>query len=485
METVFIEPVDETFVKIKTNSGVAMELSEYLSFRVPGYQFMPKYRSGLWDGFFRLYNIKNSHVYKGLIYYIVKFCSDHNYKISIDESLYDKNDISDSQIQTFIDGLDLKLTPRDYQITSFKNIINNKRAVILSATGSGKSLTAYLIIKYLQSIGKRGLLVVPTTSLVFQMFEDFKSYGFDSEEHSHCIVSGKEKYTDKFLTISTWQSIVKLPKAYFKNYDFVIVDECHLADAKSITSIVERCVNAGYRIGMTGTLKGQKVHHLTLEGLFGPVFQATTTDALIKKGQLSDINIKCMVLNYPKEICKDIIKCDYRTEIGFLVENKERNNYIKDLSLSLDGNTLVLFQFVDKQGKGLYELIKKSTNRKVFFIYGSIATDDREKIRGIVENETDAIIVASYGTFSTGINIVNLYNIILASPLKSRIKNLQSIGRALRLNGKDKVATLFDISDDCRYGKKYNFSLKHFLERVKIYNSENFKFSLHKVDLYP
>ena len=161
-----------------------------------------------------------------------------------------------------------------------------------------------------------------------------------------------------------------------------------------------------------------------------------------------------------------------------------RSVFIKNLALSLDGNSLILFQFVEKQGKPLFNLIQtEAKERKVFFIFGGTEVETRESIRAITEKESNAIIIASYGTFSTGINIRNLHNVIFASPSKSRVRNLQSIGRGLRKGDNKETATLFDIADDMRIGKHANFTLNHFIERVKIYDEEKFNYKFYNIEL--
>jgi superfamily II DNA or RNA helicase len=331
---------------------------------------------------------------------------------------------------------------------------------------------------------KRGLLIVPTTSLVEQMYSDFASYGYDSDQYCHRQYAGKDKHTNKFLTITTWQSIYKNEKDYFEQFDFVLGDEAHQFKAKSLTTILSGCTNTKYRIGTTGTLDGTQTHRLVLEGLFGPVYKATTTAELIDKGQLASFKIKCLILKYPDAICKEARSWDYNQEMEYIVKNNARNEFIKNLVMSLKGNSLVLFQFVEKHGKNLYEIIKQEAgDRKVFFVYGGTDVDIRESIRAITEKEMDAIIVASYGTFSTGVNIRNLHNIIFASPSKSRVRNLQSIGRGLRLGENKEQAVLFDVADDFRIGKFANFTLKHFAERVKIYDEEKFNYKFYNIEL--
>ena len=203
------------------------------------------------------------------------------------------------------------------------------------------------------------------------------------------------------------------------------------------------------------------------------------------KKQLSNLVVRCLILKHTEENCKMVANGKYQDEIDYLVSSKSRNNFIKNLALKLKGNTLVLFQLVEKHGKDLHKLIedKAENNRKVFYIYGGVETEEREKARAIVEKENNAIIVASYGTFSTGINIRNLHNIIFASPSKSRIRNLQSIGRGLRLGDNKVNATLYDIADDMQYKSKENFTLKHFQERINIYTEEEFDYEIHNINL--
>jgi superfamily II DNA or RNA helicase len=331
---------------------------------------------------------------------------------------------------------------------------------------------------------KRTLIIVPTISLVTQLASDFSSYGFSSDELVHRIFGGQDKQTDKPIIISTWQSLYKLPKEYFKQFDFVVGDEAHLYKSKEISELMCKISNAKYRIGTTGTLDGTKTHKLVLEGLFGTVRKIITTKDLMDQGHIADFNIKCLILKHPDAMCQALKKSTYQQEIEYIILNEARNKFIANLSLSLKGNTLILYQYVDKHGKILYDMINKEVgDRKCFFVYGKTEGEVREEIRHIVEKEHDAIIIASYGTFSTGINIRNLHNIIFASPSKSRVRNLQSIGRGLRKSETKDSATLYDIADDLRHKKRDNFTLKHFAERIKIYSEEKFTFKIYKIEL--
>lgn len=490
-----ISKINEVFAKITCERHVAKELSEYFTFFVPGHQFVPAFRNKIWDGRIRLFNLQTSQIYLGLLPYVEDFFREREYTFEYDDTRADvEDDFSVYLAKKFAEDLNLHsrgepVDVRDYQLDAFIHAMQRRRALLLSPTASGKSLIIYLICRQLLDYqGLKGLIIVPTTSLVEQLYGDFGDYAsestFKNYMHVHRIYQGKEKTTDKAITISTWQSLYNMPKEYFEQFDYVIGDEAHLFKAQSLTSILTSCINAKYRIGLTGTLDGTKTHKLVLEGLFGKVKQVTTTRELIDNQQVSDFQIKCLVLKYSDDICQQIKDKTYQEEIEFLISNEQRNKFIRNLTISLGTNTLVLYQMVEKHGKILYNMIKdKANDRKVFFVSGNTETDDREEIRRIMEKENDAIVVASFGTFSTGINIRNLHNIIFASPSKSRVRNLQSIGRGLRqAEGKTK-ATLYDIADDLRYKKHMNFTLKHFVERVKIYNEEKFSFKIYKIGI--
>ena len=481
MTKISISNVNEVYVRVSCHEGVSYELREYFTFQVPGYQFTPQYRARLWDGKIRLFETRTNQVYRGLVPHIVKFCEERDYEWEYDNEVYNE-ELSLSEAEQFIKDLNLPIEPRDYQIDAFLHAVRSRRALLLSPTASGKSLIIYLIMRYINA--KRTLIIVPTISLVSQLASDFSDYGFVSDRFVHRIFAGQDKHTDKPITISTWQSLYKLDKGFFQQFDVVIGDEAHLFKAKSLADIMTGCTNAKYRIGTTGTLDGTKTHKLVLEGLFGPVRKVTTTKELMDAKVVADFQIKCLLLKHSDAICQAAKNFTYPQEIEYLVLNESRNKFITNLALSLEGNTLILYQYVDKHGKILQEMIsKKADGRKIFFVSGDVDGDSREEIRRIVETETNSIIVASFGTFSTGINIRNLHNIIFASPSKSRVRNLQSIGRGLRKSDTKDSAVLFDIADDLRYKKHENFTLKHFAERIKIYSEEKFSFKIYKIEL--
>ncbi len=479
---------DDVHILVDTDDSISQEICDYFTFEIPGAKFMPLYRKRLWDGKARLFNIYKKELYVGLLPYLKIFADTLEYDIEVNMPSIGE----DIDIERFTNELRLQangkdITIRDYQKEAVKKAINVGRTLLLSPTASGKSLIIYSLIRYHQLKGRKQLIIVPTTSLVEQMYGDFADYstrnGWRVSENCHRIYGGKVKTNEYPVTISTWQSIYKYPKQWFEQFDVFYGDEAHLFKAKSLTTLMAKCTNTPYRVGTTGTLDGTKTHQLVLEGVFGQVHKVTTTKKLIEAKELADLKICIRLLKYSDKEKKLVKGMNYAEELDWLVTNPNRNAVIKDITIEQEGNTLVLFQFVEKHGKVLHEIISKEVdaNRKVFFVHGSVDTETREQVRAITEKENDAIIIASYGTFSTGINIRNLHNIVFASSGKSRIRNLQSIGRGLR-KGDEKVACkLFDLGDDLKSGDRDNYTLKHLKERVKIYNQEGFEYDLEAV----
>lgn len=486
MELIEIKKVNEAYVKvIASDPGITMELYEYFTFEVPGARFSPKVKNKVWDGKIRLYNSMSKTLYSGLIPYVLRFAEERHYEVSVEKSLYPEGGYPDDF------GVELRkkykipehFEYREYQNDTIVDCLNNNRRLFVSPTGSGKSLIMYLLCRHFNDLKNKVLIVVPTTALVYQMKTDFIEYNNNKMLDIHTILAGEEKSTDSKITVSTWQSIYKLDKSWFDPFDVVIGDEAHNFKSKSLVTILTNLTDCKYRFGFTGTLDGTKTNKLILEGLFGSAKQIVTTKQLQDDGYLSPLKIKAIILNHSDETKKRYVKSDYDQELDYLVRNENRNKFITNLANDLDGNTLILFRYVEKHGKILYPMLEKGDKKNAHFIYGGIPASKREEIREIVESSENNIILASYGTFSTGTNIKNLHNIIFASPAKGKIRNLQSIGRSLRVHKSKDHATLYDIVDNLQHGKRKNYALQHFAERAMIYSNEGFKFKMYTINL--
>lgn len=492
MSIIKIEKHSEVFIRVFSDLSIEQELSDFFRFRVQGYQFTPAYKNKLWDGYLRLYNIQTKTLYAGLIDYVLEFASRNKYTVSMEDNVYGSNGTTTKEVQAFANSLNLHgrgqpIQIRDYQIEAIRTALDLNRVLLLSPTSSGKSLIIYTILRHHLNNDRKCIIVVPSTQLVEQLYSDFQDYssmnGFSVTDYCQKLYSGFSKDFTKEVLITTWQSVINQPKPWFNQFDVIFGDEAHQFKAKSLTTIMERLDTVKYRVGTTGTLDGTKVNKLVLEGIFGRVFTVTTTKALMDNKSVVELKISCLVLKYDLETRQALKGFTYQEEMNWLVTNPARNKFIRNLTISTEGNTLVLFQYVDKHGKKLYQMIrdKVTEGRKVFFIHGGVDTVDREDVRRICEKESNAIIVASYGVFSTGINMPSIENIIFASPSKSKIRNLQSIGRGLRLKEGKTVCKLFDIADDMSYKSHKNHTLNHAAERYRLYMSEEFNVKLIEV----
>ncbi len=480
MSHLIISKKNEVFLQIEADPHVYYELRDAFQFEVPNAKFAPAYKNKWWDGNIYLFNVNTREIYVGLLDKIIRFCENHNYTYEfVNNKFYglpfEVNEmISKEGVKDYINSIS-KYAPREYQIEGVYDALRHNRKLLISPTASGKSLMIYSIVRYYVEKGQNTLIIVPTTSLVEQMYKDFADYGWDVGSFCHKIYAGKERETDSQVIITTWQSIYKLPRQYFSRFNVVVGDEAHQFKSKSLVSIMTKLSDAKYRFGFTGTLDGSQTHKWVLEGLFGPSYKIIRTDELMQKGHVAKLDINILLLKHPSHKFEN-----FEEEVQYIINHERRNKFIRNLALDLKGNTLILFSRVEGHGQPLYDLINNSIaeNRHVFFVHGGVDTEDREKVREITEKENNAIIVASYGTFSTGINIKNLHNVIFASPSKSRIRNLQSIGRVLRKGNNKTKATLYDIADDISYKSRKNYTLNHLIERIKIYNEENFNYEI-------
>lgn len=519
MFDVYIEKVNDVHIRIHATAGIREQIADVFKFRIPKYQFHPKYKAGIWDGYIKLFNPHTCLMHTGLLKELVKFCRRYSYSVFVDPKLMGYDSIEYADVEKWFhktlrptdsDG-DL-LDVRDYQLDAITKSLKFRRVLLESATNSGKSFVIYAILKWLFETEKIGgaLIVVPTINLVHQMYADFDEYSansdFSSEEWVHKIYAGQDKWTDKPISLATWQSIYKMEPEWFAQFDCIIGDEAHGCEAKSLVRIMEVMTKCPYKIGMTGSLSDFEGSLMNLQGLFGTHIKVIGAKEMIERGDSTPLNIWGVMLKYPDHECKEMSRvkremakanaaatqagtakpystgAEYSHEIEFLMNHGPRRKFIRNLATSRDGNTLVLFRF-ETHGKQIYDDIKASVpeDRPVFLIYGKVKGEVREAVRKVTDSHADAIIVASYGTFSTGINIKSLKHLILAFPYKSKIKIVQSLGRMLRLFvGKD-AAMVWDICDDLQWKSQTNYAKDQFLDRLMIYRKEKHSYNLTEV----
>ena len=496
MSDVQIEKVNELYFRVNCEPSIAYELNDHFAFFVPGFKYQPLFKSGRWDGKIRLFNPKVRTIRSGLLIDLIKFLNKNDYSYSIN-----KEDIRPLTVDSYIDELQSKIKfditgKYAYQWDATKKAIEMNKLLILSSTGSGKSAIIYLLIRYLiETTDKNILIVVPTISLVEQLFGDFEDYVADDfivSDHVSKKYSGVkdgDKQCGKRVTISTFQSLVRVPASdpLFTDAGALIVDECHLAENKSITSIIDKLPDVPFRIGMSGTIKDAKMNELSLKGLFGPIYQTQTTRNLIDKGVLTDVLVKVSVIEYSEADSKlfyQEIK-DFQAEMQWISKHSGRNNKIVDIAMQQTNNTLILFNYVE-HGKKLFDIATERNSgsehsKHVFLITGITPPEERERVRNFTENNKDVLILATSSLFSTGVNIRSLGVLIFAHSFKAKIRNLQSIGRSLRLHNDKEKAIIIDISDKVAYKKHINTSYRHMEERIKLYQDEGFDYMVETI----
>ena len=451
----------------------------------------PKFKAKIWDGKIRLYKFQDKTLYYGLLNHVKLFCEERGYQCNVH---FDDATIpfSIKEAEDFLKTLHLPegIEARDYQLATIAHCIREKRLLALSAVNSGKSLAIYSLIRYFNC---KIMLIVPSKALVEQMYKDFAYYsslddGWNVQDECSRVYEGFEKTNLNGIVITTWQSAINQTKRWFQGYEAVLVDEAHEAKGASIRKIMDVLEDAHIRLGFTGTIDEVDLHELVLTGLFGPIKTFIRTREMIDRQFSSDLTLKVIVFSYEDEVRQHFAKKankEYTTEVAFLIGNEERNNFIANLAQSLPGNVLVFYNYVDKHGKILYDKIleRNDKNKNVHFVYGDVKVDVREQIREDTEASRNNIIVASYGTYSRGINIVNLDYMIFAFPSKSKVRNLQSIGRGLRRGKEKDHVTLFDLADDFRHHERKNHTYTHLEKRLKIYAKEGLKYKIYKAKL--
>jgi len=405
------------------------------------------------------------------------FANFPNLKITISKELEEKlttNKLSDFPVS-------LNFTPRDYQLESATKALNNGMGIIVLPTSAGKTLTIALIaFTALQKNNFNVLILVPNIQLVEQTYNDFIEYGISSTKMSKW--TGNYEYQSAPIVIANNQILLSKTQdvSVLNNFDVLIVDEVHkIGTAEKISKLVKN-IKGKYKFGFTGSMPSNKFDSWSINKIFGPIIYQKDSIELRNNKFITNVKVVGLEMEYKnipqfQKPSMDNPTAGYLEEIEWLHTQEFRNSIIAKIINGLDTNTLVL---VDRivHGEFLHKYLSECTNKKVYFIQGSVNVEERESLRSLMEETSGVVCIAISKIFSTGISIKNLHNVVFASIGKSRIKIIQSIGRSLRLHHTKKLATIFDIADTC-----LNYGYKHFEERKALYQSENIPLSVKKL----
>lgn len=492
MNEVIVTKLNSSYVQIDADEDILHDINNYFAVYADGYMFNPRYKARVWDGKIRFFSM-NTHVLpSGLVPTLKRFCESNNFTFKDDLSSEFATEYNEAKFTEICkDALKSSgMTMRDYQEAACKLALEKKVGILQCCTSSGKSMIIYNMIRNLLTYKriKKILLIVPNVSLVEQMHSDFQEYGWDDEDETvEMLYAAKDPTFKTPVLISTWQSLQKLGPDYFEDIDAVIVDECHNSKATVINSILKQCINSEYRIGTTGTLPTGAADLLTITGVLGNVLYTITSKELIDRGILTNLLVAGIIIKYPLDFILANKGRSFQEEVKLVESYEPRTKALEMIMRHTpdDHNILLLCNHLDHVKNTAEWLKKMYPERNVKIISGSVSAAEREDIRQKLEGEDGTIIVATYGTCSTGINMPKLHEVILYANSKSKIKVLQSLGRGLRKHNTKKRVILYDIVDDMSYCLRtrviHNYLYQHWKEREKYYKEQ--EFSVKTMDL--
>jgi superfamily II DNA or RNA helicase len=477
-----------------------------LTKKIHNFYFHPLVKKKLWDGNICFVEKRGGYwkVPIGLWREVMQIGEDYNIKIEINglDNIINPN-LTLEEYTSWVNDFfaDSEIEPRDYQIETAWKIIKYRYSISEVATSSGKTLISFMIFAYLKSKGlvRKFMMVVPSTNLVFQGSDDFDDYGLAKLGVKIQQIGGGNKLREGCdLIIGTFQSLVKQDKEFFEEIDAVFVDEAHHTNSNSIKKIVSHCMHSKWRFGLTGTLtKRGTADYLTIQQFLGPLVVEIPPSFLFANNYATPVSIKVVIMDWLEKEYKEKLadlKLNnnnlegnevYNIERKLVIESKKRLNYVVDFISKTSKNSLVLFQSVkDEYGKQIWNLIREKNNDKeVFYVDGETDEGLREEYKSRMGGGNNKILVATYGTFSTGISINNLHNIFLVESYKSEVLIKQSLGRGMRkMEGKEKV-NVIDFVDDFSTPKYQNYLIKHGNARIEIYKKEGFEYRVFNIKL--
>lgn len=441
------------------------------SIPVENYWFIPAYKSGRWDGKIRFINFDGTF-YNGIYHRLLKYVrNDEIYEVVIDPKYdvhKDTNELKQDFFKVTEATLNSSMVPYLHQFRGALKSLYFTRGICEHVTSSGKSLTISLIVNYLYQKDKNSkiLILVPKLDLIEQFSENLVTYGISSELIGK--FCGYQKDTTQPFIVSTWQSMHK-QKDLLKQFNILIVDECHGLKADIVRSVTEKMINADFRIGVTGTMPDSKCDYMLIEGVLGPVIDRVGYTELQEAHQISDIAITVVQINYPEAVTSKMLFDDFTAEKDFIEGDEKRNKIICKIAheyTKKDKNVLILVKKID-HSETLFKMLD-DMGVNVEIVTGETKMGDRNSIRKDVEKSGGNVIVATVGVYSTGVSINRLHTVIFASAGKSKIQTLQSVGRGLRLHSTKSILNLYDICENLK------FSQQHSKKRVQYYEKNNF-----------
>lgn len=502
MAEITLTNYNEIYYKMKSSPDVKTALRVNFSYRAPGFVFNPLYKNGLWNGYVCLF--KGDLFPKGLLKDLQKFCEVNNITLNIPQDLSLKS-ISEERIDEIISETKLSdvnkktgevfpITLRDYQVDAIKTAILQKHQLIISQTSTGKTLMIYMILKIIQEniLGfgypfAKMLIIVPSITLVEQMYADFINYSklnsWDVQDICTKMHSKAKPDFTKQILITTWQSLMDKDEKFFKQYGCVILDEAHkigksnTKESKEVEKEIINCTNAEFLLGFTGTMLDEPLYKMKIKSFFGGHKEVTSYQDAISAGNICDLNVNVLKLNYTSGL-EGALR-NYKNEKSFIMSSQRRNEFIKKLLLKTSGNKLLLFMEIKKHAKVIYEALKYDERFKdyqIILLDSSSKVSVREETKKLLEINNNVIVFGTYALLGTGWSVNNIWNVFFIAPLKSKVAVLQSIGRGLRLlPGQKKVCNIWDIVDKFEYK---NILYKHFLQREKYYKENKFKYTI-------
>lgn len=486
------------FLRIDQATDLELEqLNISMTRRIEGWRFNPLVKRGVWDGYIS-YVKDDKWIPSGLWQEVMKICKSYNYELKINgiTRLFDRDITSEGFEEWSLEFFERsEMTPRDYQIEAAFNILKFRRSLSELATSAGKTMISFMAVAYMleKQKAKKILFIVPNVSLVVQATEDFGEYNYENRIQMMIqqVYAGQKIKDSRNIVIGTYQSLVKKGKDFFEQFDCVIVDETHKAKSASIKTILQKCENATYRFGLSGTIpKDNTLDRLTLMSHTGPLITEVKAAFLQDEGHIAKCNVKVIEMNYAPETARKAFmelstnryenKDVFQLEQNYIIQSPGRLNFISKVIAKIPNNSLVLFHRIE-HGKRLYEELRRRSNKAVYYVDGGTDKDIREEYKKKMEQGDDIIIVASYGTFSTGISIKKIHNIFFTESFKSEIIIRQSIGRGLRQHESKDAVNIIDFVDDITYEGHHNYLYKHGIARQKIYRQEKFRYEIKRV----